>query len=354
MALGTLKGIVLTSALVGSSIAGTATVLKWTGDEKLKQMQLAMEQAKQEVVKANQKLKTVFDKFTTLKTEADKKLNDANTTIEDKLEYINWLDTELTAIEDAIKGFETTFEEKDQIIEELKQLKDLDQTKKNELQKQIENLRKNLDAKGILTKEQEERIKKLNDLLQKKQDQITTDDIDKVTQIMEEIDKEQKIDLLMKPEDKKEIDSLFEKVKKDTKDITSQKELEEKITKIVGNDKTGDVTALMKEITDESLKEPTDLLEKIRGLLEKDGTSGQDKNSIKQIKNEITTLRQSLAEANVNTEAAANEIAHKLQEVLDNVQQAIQENEVKDLDPSLPEIIDNENKSKRRQGPPNQ
>ncbi|WP_179196733.1 hypothetical protein, partial [Bacillus cytotoxicus] len=97
-----------------------------------------------------------------------------------------------------------------------------------------------------------------------------------------------------------------------------------------------------------------DLLEKIRGLLEKDGTSGQDKNSIKQIKNEITTLRQSLAEANVNTEAAANEIAHKLQEVLDNVQQAIQENEVKDLDPSLPEIIDNENKSKRRQGPPNQ
>ncbi|MGI2746984.1 hypothetical protein, partial [Bacillus cytotoxicus] len=230
MALGTLKGIVLTSALVGSSIAGTATVLKWTGDEKLKQMQLAMEQAKQEVVKANQKLKTVFDKFTTLKTEADKKLNDANTTIEDKLEYINWLDTELTAIEDAIKGFETTFEEKDQIIEELKQLKDLDQTKKNELQKQIENLRKNLDAKGILTKEQEERIKKLNDLLQKKQDQITTDDIDKVTQIMEEIDKEQKIDLLMKPEDKKEIDSLFEKVKKDTKDITSQKELEEKIT----------------------------------------------------------------------------------------------------------------------------
>ncbi|MGI2745858.1 hypothetical protein, partial [Bacillus cytotoxicus] len=123
---------------------------------------------------------------------------------------------------------------------------------------------------------------------------------------------------------------------------------------IVGNDKTGDVTALMKEITDESLKEPTDLLEKIRGLLEKDGTSGQDKNSIKQIKNEITTLRQSLAEANVNTEAAANEIAHKLQEVLDNVQQAIQENEVKDLDPSLPEIIDNENKSKRRQGPPNQ
>ncbi|YAR62791.1 hypothetical protein ACUIAK_03840 [Bacillus cytotoxicus] len=61
----------------------------------------------------------------------------------------------------------------------------------------------------------------------------------------------------------------------------------------------------MKEITDESLKEPTDLLEKIRGLLEKDGTSGQDKNSIQQIKNEITTLRQSLTEANVNTEAVA-------------------------------------------------
>ncbi|EOV9528112.1 hypothetical protein [Bacillus cytotoxicus] len=354
MALGTLKGIVLTGALLGTSVVGTATVMKWSGDAKLEQMKTAMEDAKKEVIKANQKLQTVFDKFTMLKNEAVKKLNDANATIEDKVKHINWLDMELTDIEDTIKGLEDNNQINNQIIEELKQLKDLDQAKKDELLKQIDNLQKNLDAKGILTKEQEERIKKLNDLLQKKQDQITTDDIDKVTQIMEEIDKEQKTDLLMKPEDKKEITSLFEKVKKDTKDITTQKELEDKITTIVGKDKTGDITALMKEITDNSIKEPTTLLEKIRDLLEKDGTSGQDKTSIQQIKNEITTLRQSLAEANVNTEAAANEIAHKLQEVLDNVQQAIQENEVKDLDPSLPEIIDNENKSKRRQGPPNQ
>ncbi|ABS23830.1 hypothetical protein ACRS6Y_13365 [Bacillus cytotoxicus] len=169
----------------------------------------------------------------------------------------------------------------------------------------------------------------------------------------DEIDKEHKEDLVIKPKHKNEIGTLFDNLKKDKLNIDKQKELEEKITEIVGNDKTGDVTALMKEITDESLKEPTDLLEKIRGLLEKDGTSGQDKNSIQQIKNEITALRQSLTEANVNTEAAAKDIADKLKEVLDNVQQAIQENAVKDLDPSLPEITDNEDKGKRRPGAPN-
>ncbi|AWC34466.1 hypothetical protein TU51_12925 [Bacillus cytotoxicus] len=109
----------------------------------------------------------------------------------------------------------------------------------------------------------------------------------------------------------------------------------------------------MKEITDENLKEPTDLLEKIRGLLEKGGTSGQDKNSIKQIKNEITALRQSLTEANVNTEAAAKEIADKLKEVQENVKQAIQEDKVNRLNTHLPEITDNEDKGKRRPGAPN-
>ncbi|TXR68229.1 hypothetical protein [Bacillus sp. AR18-7] len=346
MALGTLKTIGLAGSLVFTSVAGTATVMKWHGDAKLQEMQEAMEESKQEIINANQKLKNVFEKFNELKSEATTTLNDANKSIEDKVEYINWLDTEFTAIEETLNGLTISTKDKDKLIDELKKINDLSGQEKQQmidkLKKEIESLQNKLKNNGILTKEQEDRLKELEDLLNKPN--IADKDIDNAIDKLEEVIKTHKEDLVLKPSDKEEITTVFEQVVKDNNN-QNKEQLKNKLKDILGEDNDA-VDTVMKDIEDNQIHDQTTLLKRIRDIKKPDS---QD-DAITKIKNDIGSLRAELTKANENTEAAAAEIAKKLKEVQDSVKTAVTEEKVNELKTEVPAIVDNE--GKRRPGGP--